>query len=296
MPATSRHHSGTIIHQEPLGRKIRFVFAPEIIVEARDRRSAQRALNLIVAAKTLRDGDFTSGEPFTAIPDNPNDPEDLNAFEFETGLGMSSGTFGWGTAAAIAAKATRGRGLKFGVVKYWLSLRTCSVPAIEHHPLYGERFTVERDPFNYTMMAQAIVAAYSAIEELGVEIRASEKNPSKIDGEWNPRVLQDLRTRLRQAGIDEGRPLVWHLRNSPTRIERRHAPPRGKRASWARYAVRDREVRLVDAIHYAGLLRSRVSSHRIHELTRSLTMHDVANVQHLARRLLLESLGFWQRL
>jgi hypothetical protein len=145
-------------------------------------------------------------------------------------------------------------------------------------------------------MAQAILSAYSSIEELALEVKASSNKPSKIGGAWNPPVLADLRSRLQKAGINLDDTIVWLLRNSPTRIEKRNAPPVGQRASWSGGSIRDQLVKVEDAINYASLLRSKVSAHVMHELTRSLTMSDVHNVQHLARRLLLEALGYWKGL
>ena len=295
--ARQHHHQTVIVSSEPLpngDRRLRF--APEIIIEAPDRPAAQRAANLITAAKTLLDGDFMCGDALAVVPDNPENLEDMDAFDYERAISANIGAYWYGTAAAIAAKATRRRRWVFSLVKYWLSLQSCSVPVIELHPTHGTRFMVERDPINHAIMAQAIITAYSAIEALDLQVKASPENPSKKDGRWNPSVLEDLQARLGQQGINLDEPLVWTLRNSPTRIERRHKPPAGPRASWARYSIRDREVTLVDAINYASLLRSRVSSHGTHSLTRSLTMHHVENVQHVARRLLLESIGFWRQM
>ena len=50
---------------------------------------------------------------------------------------------------------------------------------------------------------------------------------------------------------------------------------------------------LVDAISYASWLRSKVASHNTKALTRGLSPYDVVNVQHLARRLLIEVLGIF---
>ena len=49
-----------------------------------------------------------------------------------------------------------------------------------------------------------------------------------------------------------------------------------------------------DAIARASFLRSRVSSHKLGRKAASLTALDVANVQLLARRLLLEHLGVFK--
>ncbi|MGH9612079.1 MAG: hypothetical protein ACRD4P_03255, partial [Bryobacteraceae bacterium] len=63
---------------------------------------------------------------------------------------------------------------------------------------------------------------------------------------------------------------------------------------WAQWDVRDALVELVDAIAHVSWLRSKISSHRMkHDLVQLVSVYDVANAQFLARRLLLESLGFW---
>ena len=75
-------------------------------------------------------------------------------------------------------------------------------------------------------------------------------------------------------------------------LEKKYPLPEGERPSWAGYSVRDRMINVVDAVHRASILRSRVSSHRMHSLTRSLTIYDVVNVQGLARSLLMDALGY----
>jgi hypothetical protein len=56
----------------------------------------------------------------------------------------------------------------------------------------------------------------------------------------------------------------------------------------------DSEIPVIDAIAYAEWLRSGVASHAVNDLTPVLSPYDVINVQHVARRLLLETLGFWR--
>lgn len=290
-----RGHTGAVVRSVRLSKgRLKLTYAPEIVLEASSRASAQRGLNLVTAAKTLFDSDFTLGQPLAAIPDDRTNLEDLHPEEYESALNTHICTTGLAVAAQLAARVTFKRAWISSLIKYWLSLRTCSIPVIEHHPRYGDRHTVEKDPFSHAIMAQAIVAAFSAIEELELEVKASPQKPSKVSGAWNPVVLNDLQARLIKAGIDPSGTTSWLLRNTPTRIERRYRPPAGQRAAWSHFAVRDRIVSLPDAIHYAGLLRSRVSAHRTHALTRSLTAIDVVNVQHLARRLLLEATGYWR--
>src|SRR5690349_5872700 len=84
--------------------------------------------------------------------------------------------YGLGTATALAAKATNRRRWTAALAKYWVSLRTCSVPAIEHHPRYGTQFSIENDPINHAVMAQAITTAFSVLEELDLHAKSKERN------------------------------------------------------------------------------------------------------------------------
>jgi hypothetical protein len=51
-------------------------------------------------------------------------------------------------------------------------------------------------------------------------------------------------------------------------------------------------VPLPDAIAYSDFLRDRVAAHGERDLARSLSPHDVVNVQGLARYLLLSAVGY----
>jgi hypothetical protein len=80
--------------------------------------------------------------------------------------------------------------------KLALSYQSSSPHLMDLHP--GEsprRFQVQSDPIYHVYLANAVTLAYSAIEELGLEIRANAKNPSKMpDGTWNPVVRANRAT------------------------------------------------------------------------------------------------------
>ena len=139
-------------------------------------------------------------------------------------------------------------------------------------------------PGDHVFNASAITLGYSVLEELSLDIRASTKVPSRINGRWNPQVKKDLQERLAKAGINLSEPILWHLRDTPTRIERTRKPPVLQKTEWAGFKVRDVYLDIVEAIAYASWLRSKISAHRLSALAKSLTVCDVANVQHLARR------------
>jgi hypothetical protein len=52
---------------------------------------------------------------------------------------------------------------------------------------------------------------------------------------------------------------------------------------------------VIDAIHYVSFLRSLIAAHKTDKrLVKGLSAYEVANAQFLARRLLMEKMGFWR--
>ena len=123
-----------------------------------------------------------------------------------------------------------------------------------------------------------------------MEIRASEKNPSKIDGKWNPVVKNSLEKRLVKSKINIYDKLIWHLRSTPTKIERLKKPMVGIKSEWASFSIRDSEIDIFEAILYASWLRSKIASHKLNAAFTSLSIYDVANINFLVRYLLLNIL------
>lgn len=160
---------------------------------------------------------------------------------------------------------------------------------IDADPANGLRFPILNDFGAHVVFASAIISAYSAIEELGFEVRASNQRPSFIGRKWNPVVQDDLERRLKAGRVDLDEAEVWMVRGRTRRIDRDQSHLTGPKARWARGEVRDVELNVEDAIARAAFLRSRVSSHRLGNRGAQLTVLDVLNVQLLARRLLLDT-------
>jgi hypothetical protein len=196
----------------------------------------------------------------------------------------------------LANRASRKRSSSYALHKLALSYQSSSPHIMDLDP--GEsprRFQVQSDPIYHVYLANAVTLAYSAIEELGLEIRANAENPSKMqDGTWNPVVKPDLEERLQKSGIDLSDTHIWTLRGPKTRIEKKRPPPSAGKPSWSRGNVRDVNVRLIDALALASWLRSGTTTHRFSDTTRSLTVYDAHNVQSLARHLIMDRFGFWQ--
>jgi hypothetical protein len=68
-------------------------------------------------------------------------------------------------------------------------------------PSYGQIFTNSYIDYEYHVDAAfAIVAAFSVIEELGLEVRSSRENPRFVGAakdEWNPQVKKKFRISAR---------------------------------------------------------------------------------------------------
>jgi len=278
--------SGVITGGEP---------AKEIVVYAQTQGRAQYVVDLVLAAHCLYTGEILT---FDRLPVFPVRAQTIKEIEKQlmAGGGRSMAVHGLPASCLIAAKASRRNVYQYAIFKYLLSCRTVPLGARSLDPQgdWEPGKVVSAFPEEHVFNANAITLAYSVLEELSFEIRASSEIPSRINGHWNPIVREDLQQRLTDAGINLSEPVLWHLRDTPTKIERMRKPPSSGKCAWAGYRVRDEYLDVIEAIAYASWLRGKVSAHRASVLTRSLTICDVANVQYLARRLLLEALGLWR--
>jgi hypothetical protein len=277
-PSLSKNRNGTVTLST----------APEIVIYARSRESAQRAADLLFCGILLFSGGMRMLDGVRAYADDDDTPEARN-----NRFTLSAPNLR--TAAALAATLSQRLSWQYAAVKYWLSHRLCSPEPMDFHPGSGLHLGVTKDPFGHALFAHAITSAYGALEELGLEARASAKNPSVLpDGSLNPVVIRELETRLRQARIDLNEEETWLIRGPRTRIEARRPIKGTSKPSWAGGQLRDRHLPVAEAILRASWLRSGVSAHTIKGLTRSLSETEVHNVQMLVRRLLLERVGYWR--
>ena len=274
-------------------------FNPVPVLYARDVLVAQRAALLVYAAESVLENcvphGFIAGfDPYCA---KPFDSSELEQVEPNLRATLEAQkrlcTAGLEHACRLAAKVSRHKTAQYALLKLLFSYRDCSFHYMALHPEYGTGgLTQSISPSDHVLWARAIVGAFGAIEELGLDIRASSKEPSLVDGRWNSKVLEDLRRRLQEHGIQPDGKLIWAVRGTKRSLARQAATRMlvMNKAPWAKGPiVRDVSVDLVDAINVASWLRSTVSAHRNTTLRRRLSPIDVHNVQLTARRLLLES-------
>jgi hypothetical protein len=137
--------------------RIRTRYAPEIIIAAGSRLSAQRALNLMSATSALWHASLMF-EEFAAIPSDRKKPEGLSDWQLDQASGQSIATNGLWIAARIAAKATWRTNWQFAVAKYLLSLKIASVHPMDHAPSEGLHYGIEKDPVEIVRMSQAVAS------------------------------------------------------------------------------------------------------------------------------------------
>ncbi len=261
----------------------------EIGIETRDLAHAERALSLIAAALIV-----VQGSTFF-----PLDLELVDATAARERTSTRSRRFRGGSggisACLLAARASWRHARAYALAKLYVSMALHSTPLMDLHPHYSEMIPRTDDPVVHATLAQAIFLAYGAIEELGLEVRASNARPSSINGVWNPPVLADLEARLRAAHVNPYMSVLWDVRGRKTALEMARPPRAQRRAPWTRWPdIRDVDVALVDAIAHVSWLRSSVTAHGgKRELVRLLSAYDVANAQQVARTLLLSHLGIF---
>ena len=199
----------------------------------------------------------------------------------------------------VAQKAWSTPSVRYGIHKWRLSRDLDSFTPHSAAPIHGQVFPTHYPDERYHVdAAYAIIAGYSAIEELGLEVRSSREKPRFLKDQkdqWNPVVLRDISERLGEVGIDAAEEIEWVIRGAPRRIERELQPILGYDSSWSNSSeVRDGILKVVDAIHYSSFIRNFVAAHKFGELVGELGPYDVFNVQSVARRLLLGCLGIWK--
>jgi len=277
-------------HTEVAGKRI--YRGREIIIHASSKIVAQKAIGLIHAATVLLWNDPLIANLFWTV-------EDATEHEKFVKIGgkplFQLSMQDLPLSCLIASKASRKHSLIYALHKFILSCQTYSPDLRSLDPADGFHFALSKFADDHVRFAYAIISAYSVVEELGLEIRVSkEHRQSHVNGLWDAAVRSDLENRLRDSGVALNERMLWHLRGTPTRLERKRQPRSQGKFTWARGRIRDCQMEIVDAIAYASWLRSKISSHRLRPGVASLSVYDVANVQLLARRLLLEHLGFWK--
>lgn len=270
--------------------------ALELILEASSLEEAENDLSLIHAGLRLALPNPILNEHGLSFPiELKDDTASLinsqpfwGQFTFENRLDIGLYTL---------SQAKDNRQYTYALEKYKFSLDLDCFTPHSGNPNCGQIFKNET-VIHSTHVHQlvSVVSAYSVIEELGCEIRASQKNPRFLkDGEWNPIVWEETSKRLSRKNVDIERKFTWIIRGDDTAIHADIPETFGLPSqAYDGEIVKDKDMHIIEAIQIASWLRNMVASHKFGKYSSFISPYDVHNVQMLARIILMQCLGVWE--
>jgi len=263
------------------------------VVKCSSRDEGENAADLLRACCDIIDSDPTHQVYSKSSIQLPDQPEHYPALFKTRGFFEQFAHFSdLPVALRLTTNCWADRSIAYAAHKLLLSYRFDRVTWWSMHPKHGQKFSktsaLHRD---HVGTAFAVNAAFSAIEELGLEVRSSAKLKRFDDNDlpaWNPKVLLDIQDRLLQAGIDPNEDFEWVQRGAPSDAESGLKPRFRLPSPYADGdVVRDLRIKITDAIHYCSVLRNFMTAHRFADATSSIGPYEVYNVQSVARRLIL---------
>ena len=263
----------------------------EISILAKSRRDAQYALKLILLGDLLANREQPNMALYYVVPPDESEPSPEDHPAFGQHRLLSRASTGLTNAALIGARLSQRKSWQSAAWKYFYACDQCPIEWRDTHPYYSDYRPISGNPEEFIRYANSIVAAYSVMEHLGFEIRASKDNPSILaDGSPNRKVREDVHARLRDGNVNPEWPVVWQVRAPLTRLTMKRKVP-GTKADWATRSIRDKMIPTIDALYHDSFLRSKVGAHAANSLTKSLSIYDVHNVQQLAWCILMQTIG-----
>ncbi|MEZ2224339.1 hypothetical protein [Rhizobium sp. RCC_161_2] len=301
------HEGGTTIisHPQALGSQVVDGIPGQLLlINTAEEAVANNIVQLICAAYDIIEGNPGERVALRSVfplPDDTAERDSIydNLFRkrgfFEHFVGPSE----LAVAVATAAMAWSDRSLIYAIHKLSRSYATESITWWSAHPRYGQMFEKHSSLHSaHVGTSIAINLAFSAIEELQLQVKSSARNKRWLDlkaGQWNPTVLEDLRVRLRAAHIDPDSTMTWIVRGDRSLAETEITPVLGIPTPYSDgQTVRDVEVTLPDALHICSFIRNYMTAHRFGEASPFLGPYEVHNVQSLARQLILCACGLWR--
>lgn len=268
--------------------------AYELIIISPDEITAKNINSLIYAARLLCYPQFDFNEHVLIELKDADELVKVGG-NLEEWLVQKEITFDMMRACLIAAHASNAN-LDYALEQYKFSLALNWITPHSAHPHYGQVFYtgLETNRSNVNKI-YAFLCAYSIIEELGLGIRSSQKNPRLIDDEWNPKVLDNLNIRLKKIGLDLETKIDWLIRGNPNPLYDEIKPRVTTKSEFYNPSnkVFDLELKIYEAINYGHYIRNCYLAHKANEVVKFINPYDVHNIQSLVRMLILSSIGFW---
>ncbi|RWK65607.1 hypothetical protein [Mesorhizobium sp.] len=270
-----------------------------LVVEA-ERTEANNIIQLIRAANVVVEGfpDQKYGNPSGfGIPDDASEQSSIFKDIFQTNgfFELFSFKMERPVAVAMAVNAWSDRRIVYAIHKLSKSYETEAITPWSAHPRYGQIFEKHSGEFSdHVRSSIAINLAFSAIEEMNLQVNSSREKPRWLDDKytWNPIVLKDIKSRLEKVGINPERTVDWVVRGDETELTIQ--PARDRFSDYGDgQKVRDIEFPLPDAIHACSYLRNFMTAHAFGKETQRLGPYEVYNVQQVARFLILSICGLF---
>jgi len=244
--------------------------AKEAIIRAKNIEDAEKVSRLILAALDLIVGHGQLKEIPEIIPFSKRESTlwKSRPIECKSCYPMGFCCSDVHLATRIACRASFRKAYYYALLKYRLGCWLHSNPLMDLDPCMPHA-KLAPFPDDHIRLLYAIILFYSVIEELGMEIRASQNRPSFSQGKWNPKVKQEWELRVKKMGIDINSPISWNFRGTPSKIERMKQPLIVSKAAWSGGTIRDSDIALIDAINQISFIRTHIphSRHLIPEFS-----------------------------
>ena len=280
----------------------------DVLVRAKDWEHAQALAYMLWAAHSVYEGmhfetilGFAPDISPLAAPRKDGDPScPLDAETVGNARRQRRQSGGIEGGMRLLARCSSKRRWQCALLKLFESLKLISVAWRDTAPAtYSSKdFRPSRHAIDHVRFAQAITLAYGAIEELDLTVRAVKVGQNDVrakynDGKWVPAALADITRRLATAHVAPREIMYWYRRGPEKRHERKKPFAIARTGRWSGGPIRDVEVLIPDALDHARWIRNQLTGHRIGTTARSLSPYEVANVQGLARMLLLSATQAW---
>jgi len=274
--------------------------AGQLMVIDADETTANNVVGLVCAARNIIEanpGQHATLRRTFELPENSTEQLGVfrDVFRSRGFFEQFSHSFDFPLAVALAATAWPDKGFVYAIHKLSRSLDTGSITWWSTHPVYGQIFDKHSELYSsHVSTSIAINLAFSAIEELKLQVKSSASKARFLAGDWNPAVLKDLLGRLQNAGIDVGQKVNWIVRGDQSKPEASIKPALGAPAAYSDgQVVRDVELTIPEALHISSFIRNFMTAHGFSEASPFLGPYEVFNVQSLARRLILSKSRLW---
>lgn len=296
------HKSGLteISHPDALITPPADSIAGQLMVIDAEETTANNIICLVYAASNIIEGSpkqhVTLPRAFE-LPENPKEQRGLfrDVFRSRGYFEQFRHSYDFPLAVALAAAAWPDRRFVYAIHKLSRSFETESITWWSTHPRYGQIFERHSELYSrHVSTSIAINLAFSAIEELKLQVKSSATKMRFLAGDWNPAVLTDILERLHNEGIDVGQKMNWIVRGDKSKLEENIKPTLGVPAPYSDgQVVRDVELTIPEALHVSSFIRNFMTAHGFSEVSASLGPYEVFNVQSLARRLILSKGRLW---